>query len=279
MSEKISVALFGPTGQGKSTVANMLVQGDFHRENNAFEVNDATVGARDETKRDANETFEVHDIIEVCQTNFKSTPHKNAVKSIRNYFSKYRGPLNYICYVKKKGKFTKEDKKLFKMFKEIFKGGEKNIIIIITDCEPEWVDENSKTIENNFGVYPTIAVDFPSQGHDAAAKRAKSLERLTSKLTSLNYKGIKLETLSSIQLVENKLSNVICFVPFVGTGYSLISSVVYFVDGRPIVATERLIDGAADLVLGKTIMTIGHKFINPIVKGVSQKIVHTVYGI
>ncbi|CAI2171312.1 2322_t:CDS:1 [Funneliformis geosporum] len=274
MSKPMSVALFGPTGQGKSTVANMLVQGDIHRENNAFVVKDAAVGIRDQTNRDVSETFEVVDIIGVCQTNFKSTPHKKAVKSIRNYFSKYRGPLNYICYVKKKGEFTKEDSQLFKVFKEIFKGGERNIIIIITDCEPEWVNENSKTIENNFGDYPTIAVDFPTQGHDAVAKRAKSLERLTSKLSSLNYKGIKLETLNSLQLVENKVSNVIGFVPLIGTGYQLISSVAYFVDGRPIVATERLVDGAADLVFGKTIMIVGHKFINPIVKVVSEKIVH-----
>ncbi|CAG8502304.1 7922_t:CDS:2 [Funneliformis mosseae] len=69
-------------------------------------------------------------------------------------------------------------------------------------------------IEGHLTTYATLRrrESLPKKitSHDAAAKRAKSLERLTSKLTSLNYKGIKLEILSSI----------------------------YFVNGRPIVATE-----------------------------------------
>ncbi len=251
MNEQKTLVLFGPTGQGKSSIANMLIQGDIYQEKNAFVINDSAVGASVQIECSVNDEFEVYDTIGIGETRFGSVPHKKAVKKIRDYFSRCKVPLNYIAYVKKKGRFTDEDREMFGVFKEIFKGGEKNFIIIITDSEPEWVKENSKTIKKNFGNYPIISVDFPQRYKDeAVTKRAESLQRLKTNLSSLGYNGIKLEILSSTHKFENKISKIVSFVPFFGTAYQMISSCVYYAVGRPITATERLIEGTTGLVFG-----------------------------
>src|SRR5688572_30658801 len=246
-----SLVLFGLTGQGKSSIANMLIQGDIYQEKNTFVINDSAVGASVQIECSINNEFEVYDTIGIGETRFGSVPHKKAVKMIRDYFSRCNLPLNYIAYVKKKGRFTDEDREMFGVFKEIFKGGEKNFVIIITDSEPAWVNENSKTIKKNLGDYPIISVDFPQRReHEFATKRAESLRRLKTELSSLRYEGVRLEILSSTMKIERKVSKIVSFVPVFGTAYQMVSSCVYYSVGRPVIATERLIDGASGIVLG-----------------------------
>ncbi|CAG8581337.1 13637_t:CDS:1 [Funneliformis caledonium] len=208
MSEQISVVLFGLTGQGKSSIANMLIQGDIRHKENKFVVNDDAIGASAQIKCNANDAFIVHDTIGVGETNCGSVPHKEAVKRIRNYFSECKMPLNYIAFVKKKGRFTEEDRKMFKIFKEIFEGGEKNFIIIITNSGPEWVKKYSKTIKENLGDHPIIPVDFPwsedENFYESVIKRKKriqSLLHLIDELFNLEYEGIELEVLDSVQAI------------------------------------------------------------------------------
>ncbi|CAI2192374.1 11997_t:CDS:2, partial [Funneliformis geosporum] len=110
MNEKTSITLFGLTGHGKSSIANMLIK--------------------------------VYDTVGVGEPSTGTVPYKEAVKKIRNYFSKCETSLNYIAFVKKKGRFTEEDRKMFNLFKEIFEGSENNFIIIITHSGQKWVDEN-----------------------------------------------------------------------------------------------------------------------------------------
>jgi len=185
----------------------------------------------------------VFDTIGLGEDNKGNVPHKKAVKMIRDYFSKCREPLNYIAYVKKEGRITEEERKMFKLFKEIFKGGEENFIIIITHSEPEWVEQNSQ-IKNDFGDYPIIRVEFPPRHDDEDAnKRKKSLQHLKTTLSGLRYNSVRLEFLNSSQSIENKISNVVSFVPIIGTVYQLISSGVYYAMEKPMIATDRLIEG------------------------------------
>lgn len=246
-----SLVLFGLTGQGKSSIANMLIQGDIYQEKNTFMINDSAVGASVQIECSINDEFEVYDTIGIGETRFGSVPHKKAVRKIRDYFSRCKVPLNYIAYVKKKGRFTDEDREMFDVFKEIFKGGEKNFIIIITDSEPAWVNENLKAIRKNLGNHPIISVDFPQKNeYELATKRTESLQRLKTELSSLQYKGVRLEIPSPTQRFESKVSKVVSFVPVFGTAYQMISSCVYYSTGRPVIATERLIDGASGIVFG-----------------------------
>ncbi|CAI2166222.1 10606_t:CDS:2 [Funneliformis geosporum] len=226
MIEQISLVFFGLTGQGKSSIANMMIQGDIYQKGNVFEINDGAVGASVSINFSENEYFKVFDTIGVGETNSGSVPHKEAVKEIRNYFTTCKVPLNYIVYVKKKGRFTEEDRTMFNLFKEIFEGCEKNFIIIITNCDERWIEKNKETLIKNFGEdYPTIP------------------------LTKLNYEITVLQVLSSFQSAENKVSKVIDLIPIAGSAYHLISSGVYYKLGKSNVAKERLINGVTGAVM------------------------------
>src|SRR5881398_2001772 len=138
MDELASVVFFGRTGEGKSTLANMLIQNDLFSENsdNLFPIGNSAVGETFDIVCSQNEIFEVYDTIGLCESSEGNISHKKAIKKIRTYFSKVRKPLHYICYVKKEGRITKEDKETFREFKRIFEGGENNFVIIITNSTP-----------------------------------------------------------------------------------------------------------------------------------------------
>ncbi|CAG8799989.1 22399_t:CDS:2, partial [Gigaspora rosea] len=91
--------LFERAGEGKSTLANMLIQDDIGPDN-IFPIGDSAVG----------ETSEV-------------------VYAFNDYFEP---TFNYICYVKKGSRIAKEGKNTFNEFKKIFEGSESNFAIIIT---------------------------------------------------------------------------------------------------------------------------------------------------
>ncbi|CAI2170818.1 8164_t:CDS:2 [Funneliformis geosporum] len=109
MSEKIRIVLFGLTGQGKSSIANMLIQGDIYHEGNVFAINDGAVGASSKILSSMNDKFIVYDTIGVGETISGNVPHKKAVKEIRDYFAICQERLHYIAYVKKQGRFTEDD--------------------------------------------------------------------------------------------------------------------------------------------------------------------------
>lgn len=245
--ERINVVFFGLTGHGKSSIANMLIQGDIHQDN-AFKVNNGAKGETINIHSGVNEIFQVFDTIGLGESSSGSVPHNEAIKRIRDYFSRCQVPLNYICYVKKQDRFTEDDARMFKIFKKIFKGGEVNFNIIITHSKPEWVEENFETIKDNFGNYPIIPVDFPWNHGDFTqsekSRREQSLERLLDTLLRPGITGTKLEVLSSSQAFETNVSKIVSLVPIVGSAYQLISSGVYYTLGKPNVAKERFKEGA-----------------------------------
>src|SRR4051812_34406863 len=107
MSEQTSIILFGLTGHGKSSIANMLIQGDiYHNRDNSFKINDKVGGASVQLQGCTNDKFIVYDTIGVAETSVGNVPHKKAVKTIRNYFSICETPLNYIAFVVKKGRIS-----------------------------------------------------------------------------------------------------------------------------------------------------------------------------
>ncbi|POG64601.1 hypothetical protein GLOIN_2v1881215 [Rhizophagus irregularis DAOM 181602=DAOM 197198] len=167
--------------------------------------------------------------------------HKKAVKTVRNYFSDHQLLLNYIFYVRRKGRITEEDVKMFKLFKETFKGGEKNFIIIITHSKPGWITDNLEIIRKNFGNYPIISVDFPLTDEDeddiiASDKRKR--------------------VLSSTQIIEKKVSEIVSIIPIAGSLYQLIASGVYYKLGKP---KHALIGG----IIGVTLDVVGMAVARP----------------
>ncbi|EXX62914.1 hypothetical protein RirG_157280 [Rhizophagus irregularis DAOM 197198w] len=233
MSEQ-SIILFGRTGYGKSSIANMLIQGDIYQNNNKFTINDNAKGETLNIYTGYTEKYQVFDTVGLGEPLSHIVPHKEAVNKIRDYFSKCKVTLNYIFYVQRKGRITDEDKKMFKLFKEIFEWAEKNIVIIITNNEDDIIACSHRK------------------------KRAQSLQRLEDKLLELRYKSIKPEVLSSTQMNEKTVSKVVRFVPVVGSVFQLISSGVYYALDKPNNAKERLVDGAVRLAADViSIVTVG----------------------
>ncbi|RGB27856.1 hypothetical protein C1646_819484 [Rhizophagus diaphanus] len=227
---KIShIVLCGRTGDGKSSIANMLVQGDIYRDKeNLFNIGNAAIGETRELTYARDVRFGVFDLVGLGELPSGGVPHDVAIKNIRNHFSTNGLSLHYICYVKR-SRITKEDIRLFGIFKKIFKEGEKNFVIIVTHTGPSWTDDekNVDETQRNFGDYPVISVDFPK----------------------LNYSGNNPEVLSSSQVIENSLSNIINAVPVAGSLYQLTASGVYLMSGKPNVAKKRFMNGAFGIFL------------------------------
>ncbi|CAG8471372.1 16203_t:CDS:2 [Dentiscutata heterogama] len=223
MDVPVSVIFFGRTGEGKSTLANMMIQADLcsDRSRNLFPIGDSAVGETSEVEFSQNNMFEVYDTIGLCETSEGTISHNKAIKKIRYYFSRLESPLNYICYVKKKGN------------------------------TPEWAHANVKAIRKCFGNHPIIAVDFPFNdryGVEIQQEiRKQNREHLINSLLYLRYNYVKLEILEYTTELESKVAKIVDFVPLVGTAYKLISSGVYFVLRKPNLAKRRLMEGTSDL--------------------------------
>ncbi|CAB4420852.1 unnamed protein product [Rhizophagus irregularis] len=190
------VTLFGCTGCGKSSIANMLVQGDIYRNNNKFTIGHGAEGETVRVRSYFTEKYQVFDMVGLGEPSSHLVSHKKAAKT-------------------RKGRISEEDVKMFKLFKETFKGGEKNSIIIITHSKPGWITDNLEIIRKNFGNYPIISVDFPLTDEDEddiiasdKRKRVQSLQRLEDGLSELKYSAVELEVLSSTQIIEKKVSKI-----------------------------------------------------------------------
>ncbi|CAG8803470.1 11712_t:CDS:1, partial [Dentiscutata erythropus] len=248
MSKLVNVVLFGLTGSGKSTVANMLYNGDIKNEN-TFKIDDTVEGVTNQISYVNNGKFGVFDMMGVDE----GSPRTNVtIRRIREYFSQLDISLNYICYVHKKGRINENDCEKFKEFEDTFKDGKKNIIIIITHCDQKWInDKNLKAIKGKFGNYPVIGVDFPYDNMDEEEreKRVQSLSHLQNNFKSLNYKGISTEVLNSSDVLEEQIENVVGFVPIVNVPYQILSSGIYYMKGKPKFSKKRLDKAAVNALL------------------------------
>ncbi|CAG8649886.1 18997_t:CDS:2 [Racocetra fulgida] len=250
MNDKITVALLGRTGSGKSTIANMLLNGDLS-DDNFFGIGDSARGTTDSIDFIINEKIGIFDTVGLGENKRGNVEHSKAIKMIRNHFAVPFVSFNYICYVKAKDRFIDDDRKNFNEFKEIFSDCDRNIVIIITHCKQKWINENSQTIEDYFGNYPVIGVDFPSEDEDdddgdkqkKKERRTQNLNHLLQTFSALNYKGIKIEVLSSLEATEDKVQRWFGFVPEFAVLYKITSAGVYYLKGKPKIAKRRLVEG------------------------------------
>jgi hypothetical protein len=248
---KKHIVLCGRSGDGKSSIANMLIQGDIYRDSeNHFKIGNSAEAITDYLTVVSNEKFVVCDTIGLGD----SSGSNEAINTIRKFFSRGKIPLNYICYVKR-CRSVEDDVRQFKTFKKVFGNGEKNFVIIVTNSGPGWAkkEENVKLIKEQLGDYPVISVDFPCNENEKYAlidqkQRAESLKHLLNELSILEYNGIKPEILSPSQNIENNVAEYFSFVPVVGSVYQLTASGFYYVSGKEKMAEKRLLDGSLGLV-------------------------------
>ncbi|KAF9331131.1 hypothetical protein BG006_005990 [Podila minutissima] len=169
ISKKIIFA--GKMGVGKSSLCNMLVQGDLYH-SNICEVSDSAasvtpmnkvVDGRGWTAIDTPGLGDVHD----------STPRTSAeiianTKVLTRILNEGERGLHFIAYVVQRGRVqTEEQAQLFASFKTMFQGAEDNFVLIVTHCPSEkWAVTNRQVILDTFGTYPVVACNFPFDADD-----------------------------------------------------------------------------------------------------------------
>src|SRR5581483_12035464 len=102
----INVALFGRAGHGKSSIANMLIQGDIN-EDNLFKAGDGAKGEIINIYSSITEKYQVFDMVGVGEpSSHADVSHKKAIKKVRDYFSECNVSFNYIFYVQSEERIT-----------------------------------------------------------------------------------------------------------------------------------------------------------------------------
>lgn len=197
MPDSKSIIFFGRTGVGKSSISTMLYQKKIDKKDNPFPIGDGAVGVTADFKQLRNDHWNIYDTIGLGEPPSGSVPHDIAKQRIMVFLKNIRVPFHYICIVKKKGRLDQLDEIILKTTKTIFAGAERNMVLIITDADQKWLNENAAEIKAVYGDIPTFAVSFPPiHDNDVVENifkdsRQTSLETLTGWFSMLDYKPVK----------------------------------------------------------------------------------------
>ncbi|KAG0607987.1 hypothetical protein M758_8G069400 [Ceratodon purpureus] len=182
---KAKVLLFGRTGSGKSTVANMLINGHL-RPPFLFPTSSGVRGKTLSFQREESEDFVVVDTVGFGEGEYGSVADAEARNRLYDFFVKItEESYNYYAYVHKWGKLDQLDVNLWNFFRQAFAGAETNFVIIFTHCSPKFLEQNLKDIKMTFqGCERYIPVDFPASDKPeflaSAMARRKEALRLAS---------------------------------------------------------------------------------------------------
>ncbi|KAF9012938.1 hypothetical protein BGZ52_006981 [Haplosporangium bisporale] len=189
------MVLFGIPGAGKSSIANMLTQGDLFGENTSHIANETTAGTQTIiTLR--GEGWAVTDTVGMAADDVDSPRVENALNQLEEYLRTNRQGFHYIAYVIRREEIPARDhKRLFQLFQSCFQDAEDNFVLIITHCrDPRWADDKRNELQEIFGNLPIIACDFPyakEAPRDDQASRKIGREMLVRDLLKLPYNRTK----------------------------------------------------------------------------------------
>lgn len=208
-----TVLLFGKTGDGKSTVANMLLTGDVEGEFQAG--NSMAAITQQTTARTNNENkWTIIDTVGLFSTD-KPEEDLYRSKELLNDLARSHPEIHNFCYIKKATKFTRADEECWKVFQELFGEYYENIVLVFTSCKKGWLEENKGLIEEVMGLgrdqkgYQKVAVEFPPHDDDPAAesirrkKRKDSLELLQTALSTLEAGPVLLPQSPHRSIIRN----------------------------------------------------------------------------
>lgn len=184
------VLLFGKTGEGKSTLANMLVRGGLH--DPLFRMGDGICGVTDECQANTGRGYCVVDTVGLGEET--ESERKNAEETIYRFLKDSRGQYSHILFVKSAGRFDELDKEIWMIFQKLFAGANQAFAVVVTKCDKpdKWLSENQETLReaykecNNRFVcvnFPPLETEEPELEVLLEKKRKTSLEELENSLS------------------------------------------------------------------------------------------------
>lgn len=188
-----NVFLIGRTGAGKSTLGSMLIRGTLDKTDNVFDISDSANGVTVDCDVRSNNKWTVYDTIGLGEPASGSVPNEEAKRRIVSFLKKIKTSVDYICILKKKGRLDQLDLFIYDIVKEIFKGAESNIVLIITHADQKWLHENKYEIKEIYNNIPALAVDFPAINNNERLEiiykeiRETSLQVLEEWLNDLDF--------------------------------------------------------------------------------------------
>ena len=193
--QRKSIIFVGRTGSGKSSLATMLYKGHIPH-NNPLHVSDSAKGATLECRHVKSLQYDIYDTVGLGEPEGGSVPCEDARKKLREFIKSLKRDFNYICIVKKSGRLDTLDPVVFDVTKELFKGAETNIVLVITDDEDgEWAIEENVNLMNVYGKIPIFSVNIPkvSKKHNLEKiyieQRKESIDKFEEDLIKrCNYK-------------------------------------------------------------------------------------------
>ncbi|KAF9372500.1 hypothetical protein CPC16_002395 [Podila verticillata] len=174
------IIFVGKMGTGKSSLTNMLVQGDLY-DHNIREVSDSAASVTSEVKVVDGRNWTACDTVGLGEMQGKGDQSVDpAMKLLVRVLEEGQRGFHYIAYVVKQERLqTKEHHELFELFKSTFQGAEDNFILVVTHCpNPKWVTNNRETITQAFGTIPVVTCDFPFDAEDLSYRRQERLDSL-----------------------------------------------------------------------------------------------------
>ncbi|KAG0372049.1 hypothetical protein BGX24_000804 [Mortierella sp. AD032] len=179
------IIVVGKTGSGKSTLCNMLVQGDLYTKN-IREVSDSAAGVSYDVRVVDGRHWTACDTVGLGELCGKGPGMVDpAMQLLVRILKEGEYGFHYIAFVVQKGRLsTQENVELFELFKATFVGAEFNFVLVITHCYSEnWINKNRRTINEVYGDIPVVHCDFPfdsnmvSQGQHDRVNGLNDLER------------------------------------------------------------------------------------------------------
>ncbi|CAM6044250.1 unnamed protein product [Sphagnum compactum] len=154
------VILFGRTGSGKSTIAQMLIHGELLSAS-GFKIGSSARGVTSEIINSEGRGWHVTDTPGFGEPEEGTVPSADAVNIVKKFIWDICGVYSHFVYVMKHNRLSVYDENLWKFFRAIFRGAERNFSVVITNCKNELSESDLKRVTNVFsGCSRFIPVDF-----------------------------------------------------------------------------------------------------------------------
>ncbi|CAM6096884.1 unnamed protein product [Calypogeia fissa] len=198
----IKLILFGNTGSGKSTIAQMLVKRKLGPDAKTFGTSSGARGKTDSVEFDSSAKWFVVDTPGLGERQDKGSTITTCDALIKIYLDieKHHGVFTHFIYVRKKSRLDMLEDETWAWFNWLFGAHvASNFTVVITDSDQQYVAKNSGTLEAKFekcahfiGVqFPPIDLADEELEEENEKVRLTSLRQLEDGLAERNRQEVK----------------------------------------------------------------------------------------